>query len=191
MRKFCDLHVHSRYSRATSEAMALQEMARFAALKGLGILGTGDSTHPKWFGEIKEALAQEGSGFLRLKGQERGVLFVLSCEVSTIYARGGSTKRIHHVLLQPDVECAEQVNDLLSNFGDLASDGRPVLKCSSAELVEFVSEVSDWIEVFPAHAWTPHFSLFGLHGFDSVEDCYEDRSGKIHALETGLSSDPP
>jgi len=191
LRKFCDLHLHSRYSRATSEMMTFPDISRCAALKGLGIVGTGDSTHPKWVEEIKENLVQEGNGFLRLKGSEDGILFVLSCEVSTIYQHNGSSKRIHHVLLQPDLECMEQVNDLLCNFGDLASDGRPVLNCSSVELVEFVSEVSEWIEVFPAHAWTPHFSIFGLHGFDRIQDCYEDCANKIHSIETGLSSDPP
>ncbi|MGQ9514121.1 MAG: endonuclease Q family protein [Thermoproteota archaeon] len=191
MRVFCDMHIHSRYSRATSEMMTFQEISRYAALKGLNIVGTGDSTHPDWVKEIKEKLEQEENGLMRLKGSDSDLKFVLSCEVSTIYSKGESSKRVHHVLLIPDIECMEQVNDLLGNFGDMSSDGRPIINCSSAELVEFVSEVSNWIEIFPAHAWTPHFSIFGLRGFDSVKECYDDFAHKIHAIETGLSSDPP
>jgi len=191
LRAFSDLHVHSRYSRATSEMMALQQISRYAALKGLKIVGTGDSTHPRWIAEIKEELEEGECGFLRMRDSRLDVFYVLSGEVSTIYSEGGSSKRVHHVLLFPSIECAEQVNDLLCHFGDLQSDGRPILNCTSPELVEFVTEVSDWIEIFPAHAWTPHFSIFGIHGYDSIRDCYRDRAHKIHALETGLSSDPP
>jgi len=191
LRAFSDLHIHSRYSRATSEMMALQQISHYAALKGLKIVGTGDSTHPQWIAEIKEELEEEECGFLRMRDSRLDVFYVLSCEVSTIYSEGGSSKRIHHVLLFPSIECAEQVNDLLCHFGNLQSDGRPILNCTSPELVEFVTEVSDWIEIFPAHAWTPHYSIFGIHGFDSIRGCYGDRAHKIHALETGLSSDPP
>lgn len=187
LRAFSDLHVHSHHSRATSEMMELQHISQYAAVKGLKIIGTGDSTHPLWIEEIKEKLVGEESGFLRPRDRRIDQHYVLSCEVSTIYSKGGSSRRVHHVILQPNIECAEQVNDLLSHFGDLESDGRPILNCSSPELVEFVSEVSDWIEIFPAHAWTPHFSIFGIHGFNSVRECYEDQAQKIHALETGLS----
>ena len=171
--------------------MTIRQISHYAALKGLDIVGTGDSTHPLWIAEIKEELEGEEGGFLRTRGPRHDVFYVLSCEVSTIYSESGRSKRIHHVLLFPSIECAEQVNDLLCHFGDLQSDGRPILNCTSPELVEFVTEVSDWIEIFPAHAWTPHYSIFGIHGFDSIRDCYGDRAHKIHALETGLSSDPP
>jgi uncharacterized protein (TIGR00375 family) len=191
LKAFYDLHIHSHYSRATSEMMDLEQISRYALLKGLDVVGTGDFTHPRWLEEIKGQLGEEGNGLLQLKGSRAGPYFILSGEVCTIYSRLGSSKRIHHVLLVPSIECAEQVNDLLRHFGDLSSDGRPILKCSSPELVECVTEVSDWMEVFPAHVWTPHFSIFGPHGFNSVGECYGDRAHKIHALETGLSSDPP
>jgi len=191
LRAFCDLHIHSRYSRATSEMMTLQEITHYAVMKGLNIVGTGDSTHPLWIAEVKERLVEEENGFLRMKESRSNQFYALSGEVSTIYKENGSTKMIHHVLLLPNVECAEQANDLLCHFGNLESDGRPILNCSSPELVEFLTEVSDWIEIFPAHIWTPHFSIFGVHGFNSIGECYGDRAHKIHALETGLSSDPP
>jgi len=146
-------------------------------------------TSPIQDGLVSEKLEPLGNGLYRYNG----VLFVLTVEVSTIYEYGGKTRKIHHVILAPDFETVEQLNDIFRNWGSLESDGRPVFNSvTSPELVEAVSQVSSMVEVIPAHAWTPWFSLFGSRsGFNSLKECYQDMAGRIHALETGLSSDPP
>lgn len=189
-----DLHIHGRYSRATSERMCCEEIARFAAIKGLNLVGTGDFTHPKWLGGLEETLVEDSSmGLYRVAGAPRpSVCFMLTAEVSTVFVFENVVRKVHHVILTPSLEAARQVNDRLSRHGDLASDGRPTLNMSASALVEEVMEVSGDNMVFPSHAWTPWFSLFGaFSGFDRVEDCYQDMTGHVHALETGLSSDPP
>ncbi len=194
MRVVADMHIHSRYSRATSERMSIEEIGRFARIKGLNLVGTGDFTHPRWLKEMQETLAPEpDTGLYRLvKNPELPVRFMTTTEVSTIFTFAGETKKIHHVILAPSLENAAQINDRLSKYGDLASDGRPTLNMDAPHLVEEVMEVSSENMVFPAHAWTPWFSIFGaFSGFDSVEDCYQDMTKHIYALETGLSSDPP
>ncbi|MBO3799627.1 MAG: DNA helicase UvrD [Candidatus Brockarchaeota archaeon] len=190
---YVDMHIHSKYSRATSADMTLENIAFCARLKGLKIVGTGDCTHPRWLKELKEKLVEAFSGLYMLKSEkepEKAVLFLIQGEVSTIYRDGNAIKRIHHVLLFPDFETVEQVCDALKHIGDIRADGRPLLECSSPELVEILKSVSDEIEIFPAHVWTPHFSIFGIHGYNSVKECYKDKYKEIHALETGLSSDP-
>ena len=194
MRIIADLHIHSRYSRATSERMCIEEIARFAQIKGLGVVGTGDFTHPKWLSELRETMSLEpDSGLYRpTKLTESSVRFMITTEVSTIFDSGKGIKKVHHVILTPTLETAAQINDRLSRFGNLSSDGRPILNVSAAHLVEEIMESSADNMIFPAHAWTPWFSVFGaFSGFDSMEDCYEDMTKHIHALETGLSSDPP
>ncbi len=188
-----DLHIHGRYSRATSEQMSLEEIAKYAKIKGLNLVGTGDFTHPMWLNDIQTALTSDGtSGFLKLKEGDSPVRFVLQTEVCTIFDYKGDSKKIHHVILTPGVEEATQINECLGKFGNLAADGRPTLNCTAPQLVEEVMAVSVDNMVFPAHAWTPWFSLFGaFSGFNTVEDCYQDMTKYIHALETGLSSDPP
>ena len=194
MRVTADLHIHSRYSRATSERMSIEEIGRFARIKGVDLVGTGDFTHPKWFAEMQEMLVPEpDTGLYKIaKNPELPVHFMATTEVSTIFTFAGETKKIHHVILTPSLENAAQINDRLLKYGDLASDGRPTLNMDAPHLVEEVMEVSSENMVFPAHAWTPWFSIFGaFSGFDSVEDCYQDMTKHIYALETGLSSDPP
>ena len=194
MRVTADLHIHSRYSRATSERMSIEEIGRFARIKGVNLVGTGDFTHPKWFAEMQEMLVPEpDTGLYKIaKNPELPVHFMATTEVSTIFTFAGETKKIHHVILTPSLENAAQINDRLLKYGDLASDGRPTLNMDAPHLVEEVMEVSSENMVFPAHAWTPWFSIFGaFSGFDSVEDCYQDMTKHIYALETGLSSDPP
>ncbi|MGB9717429.1 MAG: endonuclease Q family protein [Thermoproteota archaeon] len=190
---YVDMHIHSKYSRATSLDMTLENIAFSAKLKGLNIVGTGDCTHPKWLRELKKSLVEESPGLYRLRSEknpEKATLFILQGEVNTVYQDGSAVKRIHHVVLFPDFETVKQACDAMAHIGDLSADGRPLLKCSSPELVEILKSVSDDIEVFPAHVWTPHFSIFGVHGYNSVKDCYKDKYSEIHALETGLSSDP-
>jgi uncharacterized protein (TIGR00375 family) len=193
MRVIADLHIHGKYSRATSEQMSIPEIAKYAKIKGLNLLGTGDFTHPKWLEEINQTLTADGdSGLFKLATADSPVRFMLQTEVCTIFDYKGESKKIHHVILTPWIETAEQINERLQSFGNLRSDGRPILQVSAPQLVEQVMEVCSDNMVFPAHAWTPWFSVFGAtSGFDTMEDCYQDMTKHIHALETGLSSDPP
>jgi uncharacterized protein (TIGR00375 family) len=174
--------------------MCIEDIARFAGIKGLNLVGTGDFTHPGWLRELRETLVQDPATNLhRVAGNPQSpVYFVLTTEVNTVFAFENVVRKVHHVILTPTIETALQINDRLSKYGDLASDGRPTLNMSASSLVEEVMEVSSENMVFPAHAWTPWFSIFGaFSGFDRVEDCYQDMTKYIHALETGLSSDPP
>jgi uncharacterized protein (TIGR00375 family) len=173
--------------------MSIPEIARYAKIKGLNLVGTGDFTHPQWLKEIKETLtADADSGLFKLVTAESPVRFMLTTEVCTIWDFKGESKKVHHVILTPTLETAQQINERLARFGSLSSDGRPILNASAPQLVEEVMAVSSENMVFPAHAWTPWFSIFGaFSGFDTVEDCYQDMTKHIHALETGLSSDPP
>jgi len=193
MRIVADLHIHSKYSRATSEQMNLPEIAKYAKIKGLNLVGTGDFTHPQWLDAIKQTLVPDGdSDLLQLSNSDSPVRFMLQTEVCTIFDFKGESKKIHHVILTPTIEIAAQINERLNHFGDLNLDGRPILNASASQLVEEVMAVSGENVVFPAHAWTPWFGIFGaFSGFDVVEDCYQDMTKHIHAIETGLSSDPP
>ncbi|MCW4024320.1 MAG: endonuclease Q family protein [Candidatus Bathyarchaeota archaeon] len=192
LRVIADLHIHGRYSRATSEQMNLKEIARFGKIKGLNLIGTGDFTHPLWLQEIKEILTPDTEGLYKIAdAKDSSVKFMLTTEVCTIFDYKGESKKIHHVILTPSLEVAQQINEALRKHGDLDSDGRPILDMAAPQLVEEVMETSPDNMVFPAHAWTPWFSLFGsFSGFDHIEDCYQDMTRHIHALETGLSSDP-
>ena len=194
MRVIADLHIHSRYSRATSQKMCIEEIARFAKIKGLNLVGTGDFTHPKWLKELQESLIKEEEANLYkpARNPEAPIYFMITGEVCTVFTHKDEIKKIHHVILTPDIDTAIQINDRLTKYGSLESDGRPTLNMTASQLVEEVMEVSSDNEVFPAHAWTPWFSIFGaFSGFNNVEECYEDMTKYIHALETGLSSDPP
>jgi uncharacterized protein (TIGR00375 family) len=174
--------------------MDIEEIVRFARIKGLNLIGTGDFTHPKWLKELQETLTEEsGTGLYSVaKNSDFPARFMLTTEVSTIFTFENDVKKIHHVILTPSMETAVQINERLAKYGDLSVDGRPTLNMTAPQLVEEVMEVSKDDMVFPAHAWTPWFSIFGaFSGFNSVEDCYQDMTKYIYALETGLSSDPP
>jgi len=174
--------------------MCIEEIARFAKMKGLNLGGTGDFTHPKWLKELRETLVPElDTGLYKVaKNPESPVYFMITTEVSTIFTFENEVKKVHHVILTPSIETAVQINDRLVKYGNLAADGRPTLNMDAPLLVEEVMEVSSENMVFPAHAWTPWFSIFGaFSGFNSVEECYQDMTRHIYALETGLSSDPP
>ena len=194
MRVIADLHIHSRYSRATSEKMNIDEITRFARIKGLNLVGTGDFTHPKWLEELKEKLVEVPDtnlyGFA--KDPDSPIRYMITTEVSTIFPFGNEVKKIHHVILTPSLETAVQINERLAGYGNLSADGRPTLDMDAPQLVEKVMEVSKDNVIIPSHAWTPWFSIFGaFSGFNRVEDCYQDMTKHIFALETGLSSDPP
>jgi len=194
MKVIADFHIHSKYSRATSEQMDIDEIVRYAPVKGLNLVGTGDFTHAQWLKELKENLvSDEGTDLYKpSKSPNSNLRFMVTGEAATIFSFGGKSKKIHHLILTPSLETAVQVNDRLSRRGSLVVDGRPVLDMSAAELVEEVIEASNENVVIPAHIWTPWFSLFGdFSGFDKIEDCYQDTTKHIFAIETGLSSDPP
>lgn len=183
-----DLHIHSKYSRATSPNMELEGLSEWGRIKGIDVIGTGDFTHPKWIKELKAKAIEEDTGLLLFNGQH----FMLTVELSSIYTDKGKGRRIHQVVLAPSLEIAEQINERLKKKGaNLESDGRPIMGLSAPDIVETIMEISPKCMVIPAHAWTPWFSVFGSKsGFDSVKECYGDMETHIYALETGLSSDP-
>lgn len=187
MKIIADFHIHSKYSRATSREMNLEGLARGAKIKGLNLLGTGDFTFPLWLKELKQKLKPSGNGIFTYED----VCFTLTTEVATYFTYQGKMKRIHHVIHAPSFEIVDQINEALSKFGNLKADGRPILNLTAAELVEILMQISKDILIYPSHAWTPWMSCLGSRsGFDSVEECYQDRVKYIFALETGLSSDP-
>jgi uncharacterized protein (TIGR00375 family) len=186
-RFIADLHIHSKYSRATSKAMDIDHIAEWARIKGIDVVGTGDFTHPAWFKELKSKLRQAACGLYIYKG----VYFLLTAEVSNIYTKYARGRRIHNLIFAPDFESVEQINHALSRRGNVLSDGRPIFGFDAKDLVKICLDISDNAMIVPAHIWTPWFSLFGsMSGFDSVEECFEEESGNIYALETGLSADP-
>lgn len=188
MKLIADLQVHSRFSRATSKQLNLENLEKYAKIKGLDLLGTGDITHPEWLKELKQGLEEDGTGILKSKS---GFNFVLQGEVSNIYTQGGKQRRVHNVILAKNFEVVEQIQEALKKKGRIDYDGRPIFGFNCIELVEMMKHIDEKIEIIPAHAWTPHFSLFGsMSGFDSVEECFKDQAKHIHAIETGLSSDP-
>jgi uncharacterized protein (TIGR00375 family) len=207
MKFVADLHIHSKFSRATSKDMTLDALAHWARVKGIRLLATGDFTHPEWLFLMKEKLEPDGNGFLRFRNgvqppendylksfasPERDVYFILSTEISFIYSKMGKVKKVHLILLAPDFESVEKINNKLAGIGNLRSDGRPILGMDVKAFVRMVAETCPRCVVIPAHIWTPWFSLFGANsGFDSIEQCFEEMTPFIFALETGLSSDPP
>jgi len=191
MKFVADLHIHSKYSRATSKEMNLESLDKWAKIKGIKVMATGDFTHPAWFQEIKNKLEAAEPGLYKLKGSETGTRFLLSVEISSIYSQGGKTRRVHNLILAPSMEVAEKINIALSWQGNIKSDGRPILGISSMDLAKLVFGISEEAVIIPAHAWTPWFSVFGsMSGFDTIEECFGEYSDKIFAIETGLSSDP-
>ncbi len=187
-----DLHIHSKYSRATSKDLEPEQLDFWARRKGIGLVGTGDFTHPAWRAELKDKLTPAEEGFYTLKGASGGPRFVITGEISTIYKKDGRVRKVHSVILLPHLEAAESLSRRLEAIGNLHSDGRPILGLDCRDLLEITLESCPDAVFIPAHIWTPHFSLFGaFSGFDTIEECFGDLTGHIHALETGLSSDPP
>jgi uncharacterized protein (TIGR00375 family) len=187
MKFFADLHIHSRYSRATSKKMDLVGISESAKLKGISLMGTGDFTHPIWYVELKENLSPVGNGLFEFNG----IHFVLSCEVNNIYTRGGRLRKVHNIIFTPNLESADRISDYLSRYGKVESDGRPILSLDSERMFERILQIDERNVLIPAHVWTPWFSLFGSKsGFDSIEECFGDLTSHVFALETGLSSDP-
>jgi uncharacterized protein (TIGR00375 family) len=191
MRIIADLHIHSKYSRATSREMEVETLARWAKLKGVNLLGTGDFTHPTYFAELRAKLEPQGNGLFCLKQGPRDVGFMLTVEVSNVYSQGGRQHRIHTLIFAPSFEVAARINAVLGRLGKLGADGRPMFGCPACDLARMVLEASPDCALVPAHAWTPWYSVFGASsGFDSLEECYGEAASAIFAIETGLSSDP-
>jgi len=203
MRYIADLHVHSHYSRATSKDLNLESLYRWARVKGINLVGTGDFTHPAWFDELKEKLEPDGSGFFRLKDppddpaipgiqtEDIEVRFCLTTEISSIYKYDDRVRKNHNLVFAPDLDTVARINHRLSAIGNLEADGRPILGLPSRDLLEIVLDSSDRACLVPAHIWTPWFSTLGSKaGYDSIDACFRDLTGHLFAVETGLSSDP-
>ncbi len=192
MEFIADFHIHSKYSRATSKNMDLENLDKWAKIKGIKVLGTGDFTHPEWFRGLKQKLGSAESGLYKLKGAgDDETRFVLTSEISCIYSKGGRVRKIHIIVFSPSFETCEKINTQLGWIGNLKSDGRPILGLDAKELAKIVLNASQDCFIVPAHLWTPWFSIFGSKsGFDSIEECFEDYTKYIFAGETGLSSDP-
>jgi uncharacterized protein (TIGR00375 family) len=204
MRFIADLHIHSPYSRATSRELTPENLYKWSCLKGISVLGTGDITHPTWLSQLKEKLITKGNGLFTLKPElsktltheipdacKIDVQFMLTGEISCIYKKNDKVRKIHTLVFFPDFEACERFNNRLDKIGNITSDGRPILGLDAKNLLEIQLETVPNGFFVPAHIWTPHFSLFGSKsGFDNIEECFEDLTSEIFALETGLSSDP-
>jgi uncharacterized protein (TIGR00375 family) len=204
MKFIADFHVHSKFSRATAKNLDLENIHIAAQIKGIKVVGTGDFTYPGWFSEICEKLQPAEPGLFKLKDEyartcdkevpsscRSEVRFILSTEISNIYKKNNKTRKNHNLILMPDLTAAELFNARLDNIGNIQSDGRPILGLDARDLLEILLETSGESYLIPAHIWTPWFSVLGSKsGFDSIEECYEDLTPHIFAVETGLSSDP-
>ena len=205
MNFIADLHIHSHFSRATSKSLDPEHLALWAQKKGIRVVGTGDFTHPGWVSELQEKMIEAEDGLYRLRPDFQKIVdsqlpsacigstrFLLTGEISCIYKKNGKTRKAHHLILMPDMASVLKLNEQLDRIGNITSDGRPILGLDSRDLLEITLETSDRAFFIPAHVWTPWFSVFGSKsGFDTLEACFEDLTGHIYALETGLSSDPP
>lgn len=188
MQVISDLHIHSRFSRATSHDLSIQNLEKWARVKGVHLLGTGDFCHPEWFKELKHEIRENGSGILKTAS---GFQFILSNEISLMYTQDNKGRRIHLVLLAPSFDVVQQVSNYLSKHGRLDYDGRPIFNISCDEFAEEMMAISNEIEIIPAHCMTPWFGIFGsVTGFNSIKEAFKDKEKEIHAVETGMSADP-
>lgn len=201
MEFIADFHIHSKYSRATSRDMDTRHIAEWAKLKGVTLMGTGDFTHHLWLEELKHNLEDLGNGLFKYSATKIGgstndfggqdVYFILTSEISSIYSKRGKTYRIHNMVFSPSFKTTDKINETLARYGNLASDGRPILGMDAEEVARIVFDIDENCIIVPAHIFTPWFSVFGsMSGFDRVQDCFGEQTAKIFALETGLSSDP-
>lgn len=199
-----DFHLHSKYSRATSKEMNLENLWKWGQYKGIKVLSAADFTHPLWFAELQEKLEPAEPGLFKLKSDIEKKLesevpescrsdtrFILTTEISCIYSKNGRTRKVHNIVFSPSLEIAQKINHRLGAIGNLRADGRPILGLDSKVLLKMLLDISPECLLVPAHAWTPHFSVFGSNsGFDTLEECFEELTPYIFAIETGLSSDP-
>lgn len=186
-----DFHIHSKYSRAVSPKMELENLSKWAEIKGIKVLGTGDFTHPQWLKDIKEKLEPAEAGLFKLKNSSYQTRFILTTEISCIYSRGGKVRKVHIIITAPSITVIEKINLELSKIGNLKSDGRPILGLDVQDLVRIIINVDKNCFIIPAHIWTPWFSVFGSKsGFNSLKECFGDYIKYIYAVETGLCSNP-
>jgi uncharacterized protein (TIGR00375 family) len=187
-----DLHIHSRFSRATSKNTTIPLLAKYARMKGIGLLGTGDISHEKWLAEIRENLKEKDKTGLYLYKDEKGEFpFVLSGEISLVFTKNGKGRRVHLVYLVPNLETNDKINKYLDSLGRRDYDGRPIFSVSCEDFVKTLNEIDFRIEVIPAHIWTPWFGVFGSKsGFNNLKEAFGEQEKNIHAIETGMSSDP-
>lgn len=209
MRYIADFHIHSKYSRACSKRLELESIAAWAQIKGISVISCGDFTHPRWFADIEKKLTETAPGLYSLKSEyhsqvravrhKSGIAatdaalpsFILTTEISCIYSKGGSVRRVHVLIFAPSLDASRRINQALTPLGKLASDGRPILGLDAKELLKIVLDISPDCFVVPAHIWTPWFAIFGSKsGFNSLEECFDELTPYIFAAETGLSSDP-
>lgn len=197
-----DFHIHSKYSRATSRDCTPENLDLWARRKGIKVIGTGDFTHPAWLNELEQKLVPSDDGLYVLRdefvkegetgAQDFKTRFIVAGEISLIYKKNGRVRKIHNLILLPGIEQAKAVSRKLESIGNLRADGRPILGLDSKEALSIVLDICPEAMFIPAHIWTPHFSLYGANsGFDDIRECFEDMTGNIYALETGLSSNPP
>ena len=185
-----DLHIHSSYARGCSKDLSIPNLDKYAKIKGIDLLGTGDFTHPEWFKHLEQNLSEteKGSGIYQ---SERGQKFIFSTEISLMFSQGGKGRKVHLVLLAKNIDVVKQINEALGKRWRLDYDGRPIFGTTAIEFTELMKEIDSDIEIIPAHAWTPWFGIFGsMSGFDSLKECFAEKTKHIHAIETGLSSDP-
>ncbi len=192
MRQILDLHIHSKYSRACSKELELPKIAKACEIKGIDICSTGDFTHPAWFSHMKENLKEDTDGIYKLKDGSSKTKFIIGTEIASIKKHKDKTRRLHLCIFAPNLEVAEKFNKVLENRDfNLKSDGRPILGMTAKNLLELMLETDERMVMIPAHAWTPWFGIFGSKGgYDTLEECFEDLTPHIFAIETGLSSDP-
>ncbi|MCX6738410.1 MAG: endonuclease Q family protein, partial [Candidatus Parcubacteria bacterium] len=191
MEFIADLHIHSKYSRATSPEADLDHIYESAKIKGIQVVGTGDFTHPKWIQEIEQKLEPAEQGLFKMKKSQDEIRFLLSSEISCIYKYKDKVRKVHNIILAPSLEAVKKINETLSKIGNIHSDGRPIIGLNSKELLKIALEADENCLFVPAHCMTPWFAIFGSKsGFDSIEECFDEYSKYIFALETGLSADP-
>ncbi len=205
MQFVADLHIHSHFSRATSQDLTFEHLSKWAQLKGVQVVGTGDIAHPGWLQEMKQKLEPAEEGLFRLKAEyarpvqaevfaacQSPVRFMLAGEISSIYKKNDQVRKIHNIIFAPTFAAVEKIQAALEKIGNIRADGRPILGLDSRNLLELILEIDPQNALIPAHIWTPWFALLGSKsGFDSVVECFDDLTPHIFALETGLSSDPP
>ena len=191
MKFIADFHLHSKFSRATSFRSTLENFSKWMKIKGIKVLGTGDFTHPEWFKNLKEKLEEAEPGLFRLKNSKDENRFILTTEISCVYSKRGKLRKVHLIIFAPSFEAVKKINQRLSFVGNLNADGRPTFGSDAKEILKTLLSVCENCLIVPSHAWTPWFSIFGSRsGFDSIEECFEDYSKYIFAIETGLSSNP-
>ena len=190
--KILDLHIHSKYSRACSIDLVLPTIAKTCEVRGIDIVATGDFTHPAWFAHMQEQLIEDTSGIYKLRDDSSKTRFIIGTEVASIKKHAGQTRRVHLLIFAPSLEAAGKFNKVLEARGcNLKADGRPILGLTCKDLLRIMLEIDPRLVMIPAHAWTPWFGVFGSKGgYDTLEECFEDLTPHVRAIETGLSSDP-